>query len=166
MKILGHRHTGIIVNDFDVMLKFYVDMGLVLRRRDLEQGPFIDGLLGTKGILVETAKLVLEDKNNPIGYSFQLELMKIKNGSSYQKNDQVAFNFLARSSGILDLAFTVDDITAFRSFITLNGGDLIGEPLEVVSGFPALHCYARDPEGNVLHLAQNLDNPIKTQRDQ
>jgi hypothetical protein len=38
MKILSHRHTGIIINDFDGMLKFYVGMGLVLRRRDLEQG--------------------------------------------------------------------------------------------------------------------------------
>jgi catechol 2,3-dioxygenase-like lactoylglutathione lyase family enzyme len=160
MKILGHRHIGIIVNDFEGMLKFYVGMGLVLRRRDLEQGAFVDGLLGTKDILLETGKLVLEDKNNPIGYNFQLELMKINNKIEYIKNDLIAFDIFQRSSGILDLAFTVDDINAVRSFITLNGGDLIGEPLKVVSGFPALHCYARDPEGNVLHLAQNLDNPI------
>jgi len=158
MKILSHRHTGIIVSDFDGMLKFYVGMGLVLRRRDLEQGPFVDGLLGTKDILLETAKLVLKNKNKPIGYNFQLELMKIKNtNKEYIKNDLFAFDIFQRSLGVLDLAFTVDDIIAIRSFITLNGGDLIGEPLEVVSGFPALHCYARDPEGNVLHLAQNLN---------
>ena len=159
MKILGHRHTGIIVCDFDVMLKFYLGMGLVLRRRDLEKGPMIDGLIGTKGILLETAKLVLEDMNNPIGYSFQIELMKIKNiNIAYEKNKQVVFDFTKRPLGVLDLAFTVDDIIAIRNYIILNGGDLIGEPLKLVSGFPALHCYARDPEGNVLHLAQNLND--------
>ena len=157
MKIIGHRHTGIIVNDFEGMLNFYVGMGLVLRRRDLEQGPLIDGLIGTKGILIETAKLVLEDKDNPIGYSFQLELMKIKNTSIvYKENDQAVFDFTKRSLGVLDLAFTVDDIISIRNFIVSNGGDLIGEPLKLIGGFPALHCYARDPEGNVLHLAQNL----------
>lgn len=159
MKILGHRHTGIIVCDFEVMLKFYLGMGLVLRRRDLEKGPMIDGLIGTKGILLETAKLVLEDKNNLIGYSFQIELMKIKNiNITYEINDQVVFDFTKRPLGVLDLAFTVDDIIAIRNFIILNGGDLIGEPLKLVGGFPALHCYARDPEGNVLHLAQNLND--------
>lgn len=158
MKILGHRHTGIIVNDFEGMLNFYVGMGLVLRSRDIEHGQFIDELIGVKNITLETAKLVLEDKSNRIGYSFQLELMKIKNTNSrYKKTDRIAFNFLTRSLGVLDLAFTVDDIIAVRNFIISNDGDLIGEPLKAVSGFPALHCYARDPEGNVLHLAQNLN---------
>lgn len=157
MKILGHRHTGIIVNDFEAMLNFYVGMGLVLRRRDIEQGPMIDCLLGTKDILLETAKLVLEDERNPIGYSFQLELMKIKNtNTAFESHSQVAFDFVKRPPGVLDIAFTVDDIIAIRDFITLNGGDLVGEPLRLIGGFPALHCYARDPEGNVLHLAQNL----------
>jgi len=156
MKVLAHRHVGMIVNDFDKMLEFYLGLGFVLRRRDLEQGSSIDALLDTKGILLETAKLVIEDSDNPIGYSFQLELMKIKNTNKDDKSDQIAFDFNARPLGVLDLAFTVDDISAVGSFIILNGGDLIGEPLKLVGGFPALHCYAQDPEGNVLHLAQNL----------
>ena len=139
------------------MLEFYVGMGLLLRRRDLEQGVSIDSLLGTNGIILETAKLVLEDKRNPIGYSFQLELMKIKD-ANYEdiKISKSSFDFASKSIGVLDLAFTVDDIIAVCNYIVLNGGDLIGEPLELVGGFPALHCYARDPEGNLLHLAQNL----------
>jgi catechol 2,3-dioxygenase-like lactoylglutathione lyase family enzyme len=159
MKILGHRHTGIIVNDFDKMLDFYVGLGLVLRRHDFEEGPFIDGLLGTDNILLETAKLILEDEGVPVKYRFQLELMKIKN--KYVETKEIfehsaKFNFFCRPIGILDIAFTVDDIDSVLRFIVKHGGNLIGEPLEAVAGFPALHCYARDPEGNVLHIAENL----------
>lgn len=157
MKIIGHRHTGMIVRDFDGMLSFYIGMGLCLRRRDLEQGPLIDALLGTKDIQLETAKLVISDESNPTGYSFQLELMRIINSSNiYERSARVMFDFTKQPLGVLDLAFTVDDIVAIRNFIILNGGDMIGEPLRLIGGFPALHCYARDPEGNVLHLAQNL----------
>jgi predicted enzyme related to lactoylglutathione lyase len=63
---------------------------------------------------------------------------------------------LKRPIGILDIAFTVDDIASVIDYIVREGGDLIGEPLKSPSGFPAYHCYARDPEGNVLHLAENL----------
>jgi catechol 2,3-dioxygenase-like lactoylglutathione lyase family enzyme len=45
MKITGHRHTGIIVNHFDVMLDFYVGLGLVLRRRDNERARHYKDLL-------------------------------------------------------------------------------------------------------------------------
>ena len=128
-----------------------------MRCRDVEKGEFIDGLIDVKNITLETVKLVLEDLRSPIGYSFQLELMKV---ISPGKKDSHAglgkFNFLKRPLGVLDIAFTVDDIIAVNDFILLNGGDIIGVPSNSLSGFPALHCYARDPEGNVLHLAQNL----------
>jgi catechol 2,3-dioxygenase-like lactoylglutathione lyase family enzyme len=162
MKILGHRHTGIIVHDLERMLNFYVGIGLVLRCRDIEKGEFIDGLIGVKEITLETVKLVLEDVRSPIGYSFQLELMKVI--TPHKTDSRTArgnFDFLKRSSGVLDIAFTVDDVIAVNDFILLNGGDIIGTPLRSTSGFPALHCYVRDPEGNVLHLAQNLSAQVK-----
>ncbi len=31
MKILEHRHTGLIVDDLDQMIDFYVGLGLVLK---------------------------------------------------------------------------------------------------------------------------------------
>ena len=167
MKIIGHRHTGIIVNDFDRMLEFYVGLGLVLRRRDFEEGPFIDGLLGTDNILLETAKLMLFDEDVPVKYRFQLELMKIKNQeveSKARSENSPKFNFLGRPIGILDIAFTVDDIDSVLRFIVKHGGNIIGEPLESVAGFPALHCYARDPEGNVLHIAENLSDQRQTHK--
>ena len=157
MKIINHRHTGLIVNNFDLMLNFYKGMGLSLRRHDLEEGEFIDQLLGAQNIILETAKLVIEDKNSIFGYSFQLELMKLKNKINLNSYPEKDFDIFQREMGVLDLAFTVDDICGAQSFILENGGGLIGlGPVQAKTGFPALHCYAYDPEGNILHIVENL----------
>jgi len=67
-----------------------------------------------------------------------------------------SFDFEQRNTGVLDIAFTVDDIEAVLKYIIDSGGDLISEPLQAAAGFPAMHSYARDPEGNILHIAQNI----------
>ena len=161
MKILGHRHTGIIVQNLDKMLEFYIGLGLELRIRNVERGPFIYHLLNNKNIVLETAKLILNDESVSIKHRFQLELMMIKANKSNVKKSLLEkilskFDLNNQPLGILDIAFTVDDIKAVIEYIDSNGGDIISKPMEAAVGFPALHSYARDPEGNVLHLAQNL----------
>ena len=79
MKVLANRHIGIIVKNFDRMLDFYVGLGLELRRRDIEKGQFVEKLLNTDNIILETAKLILQDESVPIQYRFNLELIKIVN---------------------------------------------------------------------------------------
>jgi predicted enzyme related to lactoylglutathione lyase len=69
------------------------------------------------------------------------------------------FEFRTRPRGVLDIAFTVDDIEAVCLYILAHGGDIIGQTMNAVAGHPAVHCYTRDPEGNVLHLAENRGTP-------
>ena len=160
MKVLANRHVGLIVQNFDRMLDFYIGLGLELRRRDIEKGHFVERLLNADNVILETAKLILRDESVPIQYRFNLELMKIVNIESVSKEKPTKigdFDFKQRSIGVLDIAFTVDDIHSIVKYITANGGDLISEPIQSTAGFPALHSYARDPEGNVLHIAQNLN---------
>jgi len=158
MRIIGHRHTGIIVNDIDRMLDFYIGLGFVLRRRDLESGEFVNHLLSSKDRTFHTAKLRLPDDRVPIPCQFNLELMKLADNQEDSLADFVfdSFDFEQRNIGVLDIAFTVDDIEAVLKYILDSGGDLISKPLQATAGFPALHSYARDPEGNVLHIAQNI----------
>ena len=160
MKILEHRHTGLIVDDLDRMIEFYVGLGLVLKQRDLESGPFIDGLLNTESIVLETAKLILEAEDVPAHKTFCLELMTLNHhrescaGGKPQRLTE-DFEFRTQPRGVLDIAFTVDDIGAVSKYILVHGGDIIGQTMNTTSGHPAFHCYARDPEGNVLHIAEN-----------
>ena len=153
MKIIGHRHTGIIVNDFEIMLDYYLGLGFELRVRDIEQGNFINKLLGTDDIILETGKLILNNRDLEYKYRFQLEVMFIKN--EIKKNEIKLFDFI-KSFGVLDLAFTIDKINEVIEYIISKNGKVLSEPIKATQGFPALHMYASDPEGNVLHLAQNL----------
>jgi catechol 2,3-dioxygenase-like lactoylglutathione lyase family enzyme len=155
MKIIGHRHTGIIVQDFEMMLEFYLGLGLQLRRRDVERGPFVEKLLGIEGIILETAKLILYNEEIDYKYRFQLEIMNIKNNISKQENTNEYFNIMEKQ-GILDLAFTVDNIEEVIQYILSKDGTILNQPIKTKVGYPALHLYATDPENNVLHLAQNL----------
>ena len=160
MKILGHRHTGILTHDLDRMIAFYTGLGFVLKRRDLEKGHFLENLLNSEGIILETAKLIIENDDVPIKYLYVLELMTLNHDYNVVNDNKMekkpCFDFKNRATGFLDIAFTVDDINAVCQYVLSQGGDLIGDPLESVGGYPALHCYLRDPEGNVLHIAENL----------
>jgi catechol 2,3-dioxygenase-like lactoylglutathione lyase family enzyme len=112
MRILGHRHTGIIVNDFDKMLNFYIGLGFELRRRDKESGEFVNHLLNSVDSVYDTAKLVLPDKKIPIHNRFNLELLKLVDNNKVEIDSHKfnKFDFNERSIGVLDIAFTVDDI--------------------------------------------------------
>ena len=157
MKILGHRHTGILTNDLDKMIGFYLGLGFILKSRDLESGAFVENLVDSEGIVLDTAKLIIKDDDIPIKNQFVLELMSIINGVNSRKvNEILHFDFNSRANGVLDIAFTVDDINAVCQYVLDQGGDLISKPLKSVGGYPAWHCYLRDPEGNVLHIAENL----------
>ncbi len=156
MKLLANRHIGILVHDLDSMIDFYIGLGMVLKGygRMIEQGKFIDTLLNSKGCVLETAKLTIEDDNLPEKYWFVLELILLQNNKS--SIDTSEFNITRIKKGVLDIAFTVDDINTVSNYIVGKGGKLIGGPIKAHTGYPALHCYLQDIEGNVLHIAQNI----------
>ena len=160
MKVLANRHIGIIVHDIDKMINFYSGLGMILKGDPmLEEGEFIEGLLNSKGIKLLTAKLTIKNDELPEKYWFVLELMTLnhKHNKSYSKSvNKAPFSFSDSENGVLDIAFTVDDINAVCQYVLDQGGDLISKPLKSVGGYPAWHCYLRDPEGNVLHIAENL----------
>jgi catechol 2,3-dioxygenase-like lactoylglutathione lyase family enzyme len=160
MKVLANRHIGILVHDIDKMIGFYVGLGMTLKGDPmLEEGFFIEGLLNSKGMKLLTAKLTIKNEEIPAKYWFVLELMTLnheKNNSYNKSVNESPFSFLNSENGVLDIAFTVDDIVSVSDYVVLNGGGVIGDTVKAAVGFPAMHRYLLDPEGNVLHVAENL----------
>ena len=161
MKVLANRHVGIIVHDLDKMIDFYSGLGLIMKSYGsmLEKGEFIEGLLNSKGIILKTAKLTIENDELPEKYWFVLELMTLNHeyNKGYSKSvNKAPFSFSDNENGVLDIAFTVDDINSVSEYVISHGGGVIGEVMKAAVGFPALHRYLFDPERNVLHLAENL----------
>ncbi|MDC1122777.1 hypothetical protein OAT11_05420 [Nitrospinaceae bacterium] len=157
-KILSPRHVGIIVDNLDVMIKFYIGLGLTLRRRDYESGDFVNHLLGTPaGFEMETAKLILTNEEIPFAFQFNLELIKIIKPEKIASNTSpLPFDITSKSSGLLDLSFTVENLDTTIDFILMHRGSVVNTPMKAHAGFPAIHVYTKDPEGNILHLAENL----------
>jgi|APSaa5957512535_1039671.scaffolds.fasta_scaffold260675_1 catechol 2,3-dioxygenase-like lactoylglutathione lyase family enzyme len=161
MKVLANRHVGILVDDINTMISFYMGLGMVLKgnKSMIEKGQFIENLLDSPGIELETAKLTIENKELPEKYWFVLELMTLNHMyNNFDKNiiSKVPFVFCDTKKGVLDIAFTVDDIEAISDYVISNGGDFVGSIVQASVGFPAVHRYVRDPEGNILHIAENL----------
>jgi catechol 2,3-dioxygenase-like lactoylglutathione lyase family enzyme len=160
MKVLANRHIGILVHDFNKMINFYTGLGMILKGDPmLEEGEFIECLLNSKGMKLQTAKLTIKNDEIPEKYWFVLELMTLnhKYNDSYNKSiNETPFSFSDNENGVLDIAFTVDDISSVSNYVVSNGGYVIGDTIKAAIGFPALHRYLVDPEGNVLHVAENL----------
>lgn len=152
------RHIAIAVPDIEIALEFYLGLGLNLDSRDTESGAFISQLTGIPNIVLHTAKLRFPDGN-------RLELIQnvdlTHEKDSDQNNPPPPFrrskDFLPR---IHHLALSVSDVQLFKLLIVELGGEVISEPIKVpldhsLHAVPAVHFFAHDPFGNIIHVAQD-----------
>ena len=152
------RHIAIAVTDIEIALEFYLGLGLNLDSRDTESGAFISQLTGIPNIVLHTAKLSFPDGN-------RLELIQnvdlTHEKDSDQNNPPPPFrrskDFLPR---IHHLALSVSDVQLFKLLIVELGGEVISEPIKVpldhsLHAVPAVHFFAHDPFGNIIHVAQD-----------
>ena len=137
------RHIGIVVDDFDKMLKFYQDLGFNYFKTETESGSYIDNLVGLKATSIKITKLKYDE-------SFVIELLK------YSKpHSQKTINHDANRIGISHFAVDVKSIINMVDLINKSGGQIIGEiqrsPDEKVKV-----VYAKDIENNIIELVETL----------
>lgn len=149
MLILSHRHMAIIVEDLDRMAKFYVALGFKETRRDLEQGEFVSHLIGLENAILETAKLALPD-------GYVIEVIKYLSHPPLTKPQSTTDTDRKYYFGYDHVGFTVDNIDEVIKAVLSLGGSLISAPQWTNPGKPSIHAYVADPEGHVIHLAQNV----------
>jgi catechol 2,3-dioxygenase-like lactoylglutathione lyase family enzyme len=148
MQILGHRHSALIVEDLDRIVKFYSVLGFKETRRDLEEGEFISHMIGVKNAKLDCAKIAL-----PNGYT--LELIKYINPVP-AKRERILDTEKRYKFGLDHLGFTVDNIEEVLKVIVQQGGRIISLPKLTNPGLPSIHAYVEDPEGNLIHMAENV----------
>jgi catechol 2,3-dioxygenase-like lactoylglutathione lyase family enzyme len=147
VRILGHRHTAIVVENLDKSIEFYVALGFEQRRRDFEEGEFISHLIGIENIVLESAKLALPD-----GYVIEL----IQHVSHLPPDRaEVPVGYHPPKFGLDHLGLTVDNLDDVIAKIVSMGGRLITTPKWTNPGLPSIHAYVSDPENNLIHLSQN-----------
>ncbi|POX37410.1 glyoxalase [Streptomyces sp. Ru73] len=145
MAIQRMDNVGIVVEDLDAAIAFFVELGMELEGRAEIQGPVADQCTGLDGVRCDIAML-----HTPDGHS-RLELAK------YHSPAAVSVGQRNRPHNILGthrVMFAVDDIEDTVARLRPHGAVLVGDIARYEDSY--LLCYLRGPEGIIVGLAEQL----------
>ena len=113
-------NVGIVVEDIDAAIEFFVELGLELEGRAPVEGDWADGVTGLPGMRVEIAMM-----RTPDGHS-RLELSRFLAPPVVADHRTAPVNAL----GYLRVMFTVEDIDDTVARLSGRGAKLVGEVVQ------------------------------------
>ncbi|MCM5689741.1 VOC family protein [Sinorhizobium meliloti] len=136
--------VGIVVEDLDATIDFFLELGLELEGRAMIEGEWAGRVTGLGDQHVEIAMM-----RTPDGHS-RLELSRFLRPAVIADHRTAPVNAL----GYLRAMFTVDDIGETLERLHTHGAQLVGEVVDYKDVYRL--CYIRGPEGLLIGLAQEL----------
>jgi catechol 2,3-dioxygenase-like lactoylglutathione lyase family enzyme len=134
-------HVGVVVDDLEAAVAFFVELGMELVGEAPVEGRWVDRVVALDDVRVDVAFV-----RTPDGHG-QLELTKFHNPAATTAEPDAPANTL----GLRRIMFAVDDVVAR---LRAHGGELVGE-LEQYEDSVRL-CYVRGPAGIIVALAEQL----------
>jgi catechol 2,3-dioxygenase-like lactoylglutathione lyase family enzyme len=144
MSVKRMDNVGIVVDDLDAAIEFFIELGLELEGRAPIEGDWADGVTGLHGMRVEIAMM-----RTPDGHS-RLELSRFLAPAVVADHRRAPVNAL----GYLRVMFTVDDIDDTLARLAKRGAALVGGVVQYQDAYRL--CYVRGPEGILIGLAEEL----------
>ena len=144
MTVKRMDNVGIVVEDIDAAIEFFIELGLDLEGRAPVEGDWADGVTGLRGMRVEIAMM-----RTPDGHG-RLELSRFLAPPVVADHRVVPVNAL----GYLRVMFTVEDIDETLVRLGKRSAKLVGEVVQYENMYRL--CYIRGPEGILIGLAQQL----------
>jgi len=144
MTVRRMDNVGIVVEDLEAAIAFFVELGMELEGRTTVEEPWADRVVGLDGVQVDIAMV-----RTPDGHS-KLELMQFHRPPAVGP----APNAPANTLGIRRIMFAVDDLDVVLTRLSAHGAELVGEVAQFEDIFRL--CYVRGPEGILLGLAEEL----------
>jgi len=144
MTVLRMDNVDINVEDLDAAIDFFTELGMKLEGRMPIEGPWVDRIIGLKGVRTEIAMM-----RTPNGSG--LELTKWSSPQGISAEPKITS---PNTLGIGRIMFAVDDIDDTVARLRTKGGELIGE----IVNYENIHrlCYMRGPEGIIIALAEKI----------
>ena len=142
--IISVRHTGIVVRNLDESVKFYRTLGFVEDNRGIEEGVFIDTVVGLQGTKLEWVKLKAPD-------GYLLELLQYHSHPEQKSIARQKSNQL----GCSHLAFSVKGINTICEKIKKIGGSMVNPPA-LTNDKKVKVAYCHDNEGNLMEIVEVL----------
>jgi catechol 2,3-dioxygenase-like lactoylglutathione lyase family enzyme len=139
---VGVRHTGIVVQDLAGAIEFWVDeLGFKIDSNHIEEGEFIDKLLGFINVKVNTVKLIAPD-------SSMIELLKFTYPEKHEKTV-----LAPNSNGITHVALNIDDLDGLLERLSKRNYFPINSPL-ISQNKKVKVCYLRAHESILIELVE------------
>ena len=137
-------NVGIVVDDLETTIDFFLELGLALEGRATIEGEWAGRVTGLGDQRVEIAMM-----RTPDGHS-RLELSRFLTPPVIADHR----NALVNALGYLRVMFAVDDINETLERLRSRGAQLVGEVVDYNDVYRL--CYIRGPEGLLIGLAQEL----------
>jgi catechol 2,3-dioxygenase-like lactoylglutathione lyase family enzyme len=144
MTILRMDNIGIVVDDLEAAVAFFVELGLELEGEATLEGRWVDRVVGLDDVRSDIAMV-----RTPDGHG-RLELTKFHTPNAVGAEPKAQANTL----GIRRIMFAVEDIEDVLSRLHAHGAELIGEVEQYEDSYRL--CYVRGPEGIIVALAEPL----------
>jgi catechol 2,3-dioxygenase-like lactoylglutathione lyase family enzyme len=144
MAIKRMDHVGVIVEDLDAAVAYFVELGLELEGRGSVEGEFPDKLLGVDGVRADMAMLRTPDGKSRV----EVSTMHSPPATSSAPHAPV------ETPGIPRFTFVVDSVDDTLDRLRPHGAELVGE----VTHYEDIYRYAytRGPEGIIVGLVEEL----------
>ena len=137
-------NVGIVVEDLDASISFFIELGLNLEGRATIEGEWAGRVTGLGEQCVEIAMMVTPD-----GHS-RLEISRFLTPAVISDHRNAPVNAL----GYLRVMFAVEDIDDTLTRLSTHGAQIVGEVVRYQDVYRL--CYIRGPEGILIGLAQQL----------
>ena len=145
MSRIRFDHVGITVRDLDVVMAFFVGLGLEAEGRMFMEGEFVDTVIGIPNSRSEIVTLRSPDGGTG------LELSSFTRPNPEPGSPDAMSNEL----GLRNVCFEVDDLQAIVDRLAADGYGLIGGIGQYENMWRM--AYIRGPEGIIVALAQRID---------
>lgn len=144
MTLIRMDHAGVVVEDLDAAIAFFVELGLELEGRATVEGESVDKLIGDVGVRADIAMLKTPDGRSRV----EVSTFRTPVATSGTTKEPV------NTPGIPRLAFVVDSVDAVFGSLRPHGAQLVGEVVELEGMYR--YGYVRGPGGVIVGLVEEL----------
>lgn len=139
-----HRmdHVGVVVDDLQAAIEFFLALGMELEGQGSVEGS--DRIVGLEGVKADLAFV-----RTPDGHS-KLELTRFNAPTATSLEPHAPAN----TPGIRHLTFAVDDLDATLDRVRPHGAELVGEVVQFGDTYRL--CFLRGPQGIIIELAEKV----------
>ena len=136
-------NVGIVVEDLDATVAFFLDLGMELEGKAEIEGGFADLTVGLDGVRCAIAMMKAPDGHG------RLELAMYYSPAVIDSTPPPP-----NTLGLHRVMFAVDDIDATLARLRVHGAELLGEVAQYEDFYRL--CYLRGPSGIIVALAEQI----------